>query len=178
MKKLFTLIAVFTLVSATFISCEKDYDASATNSITITGTFQVGDKTYNSPTFDLGNPDNHNAWVRNPIKVDPSVIRAFFKDEIMNIGDGYSLYYVLRIYDDQLGMGEGEIDFAISYMDQNSVYFVSSEFSVNVTSIGEIGGYIEGTYEGVLYPTAKDAGGFPVKGKFKVKRVPVPEPEK
>lgn len=175
MKKLFTLIAVFVLVSATFVSCEKDDDESASNTITITGTFEVGDKTYTNPTFDLGSPENNNAWVRN----DLSVIRAFLKDEIMVIGGGYSLYYVLRIYDEQLGMGEGEIDFAISSADQSSIYFTSNEFSVNVTSIGEVGGYIEGTYEGVLYPpTAKNADGFPVKGKFKVKRVPEPEPVK
>ena len=179
MKKLFTLIAVFALVSVSFISCEKDDEESASNTLTITGTFHVGDKTYTNPTFNLGNPDNHNAWVQNPLKADVTCIRAYLKNEIMDIGGGYTLYYVLRIYDYQEGETGGELDFAISSTDQSSVYFSSNEFSVNVTSIGEIGGYIEGTYEGVLYQTvAKSAGGLPVKGNFKVKRVPVPEPEK
>lgn len=177
MKKLFTLIAVFALVGTSFISCEKD-DESASNTITITGTFGVGDKTYTNPTFDLGSPEDHIAWIQaTPMKNgSANMIKVYLKDEIINIGGEYNLYYRLRIYNDQPGEADGEINVEIfTYEEKSSVYFGSDEFSVNLTSIGEVGGYIEGTYEGVLYMMSKDVEGFPVKGKFKVKRVPVPE---
>lgn len=181
MKKLFTLIAMFALVGATFVSCEKD-DESASNTITITGTFEVGDKTYTNPTFDLGSPEDHIAWTQatTPMKNgSANMIKVYLKDEIINIGGVYNLYYRLRIYNDQPGAADGDINVEIfTDEEKSSVYFGSDEFLVNVTSIGEVGGYIEGTYEGTLYCMNKSVEGFPVKGKFKVKRVPMPETKK
>lgn len=62
MKKLFTLIVVFALASATFVSCEKDDEESITNSITIAGTVYVGAQELTSPAFNLGNPDIHEGF--------------------------------------------------------------------------------------------------------------------
>ena len=58
MKKLHSLVVMFALVGTTFVSCEKD-DEAAANSMTIIGTFQVGENQYTNPTFNLGNPDDH-----------------------------------------------------------------------------------------------------------------------
>lgn len=171
MKKLLTLIAMFTLVGATFVSCEKDDEESLSNYIKITGEFTVGDKTYTNPTFDLGEPDLHTAYLSpmfektNMIKVEPI--------EEFDLGNNIMLDYDYYIYGETLGEQESSAYISI-YLPREKAdgfWIYSNDIFTKITKVDEVGGYIEGEYEGTFYPETKDVEGYPVKGKFKVKRI-------
>lgn len=170
MKKLLTLISVFAFVSAIFVACEKDSEGSASNTITITGSFDVVDKTYTNPTFDLGGSDNYVGFAIVTKNAFLSDIRIECLEDI-NLGSGYMLNYYLNLYQVSKGESIGSLGIEVSKED-GYVYLYNEQIPVNVTKMGEIGDYIEGNYEGTLYFGSKET--LTVKGKFKVKHIEPP----
>lgn len=167
MKKFFALIAVFALVVATFVSCEKDNEESLPNYITINGDIVVSETlTYSNPTFDLGSPDDHFGRYESSLSSDKSILIGF-KNGNSDIGDGYLLEYYVRLFPDQKSASLGQISIEIYKEGESGIGFGSQEINANIISIGEVGGYIEGTYQGIIYP--KKGDGYTVKGKFKVR---------
>jgi len=179
MKKIITLFAMFALVGATFVSCEKDDEAVA-NSMTITGTFQIGENQYVNPTFNLGNPDEHEGYLVSFIgkKVDNGMII----EPIMDIDLGNNLYanYEMEIHTAQPGTTTMYCNVSIyqGLVDKKTIadfYVVSQDADVTVSKVGAVGEYIEGTYEGDFYePTKNEIPPFHIKGSFKVKRIETP----
>lgn len=177
MKKLLTLIAIFAIVGATLVSCEKEDEESLSNYIKITGEFTVGEKTYTNPTFDLGEPDLHIAYLSpmfqktNMIKVEPF--------EAFDLGNNIILDYDYYIYGEAVGEFESNANIAIYIPEKVSYGFwiYCSDLTTKITKVGEVGGYIEGEYEGTFYPDKKSVEGYPVKGKFKVKRIADEQPQ-
>ncbi len=181
MKKLLSLFFVLAVVGTTFVSCDKDDDETpVTNSVTITGTFTVGDKTYTSPTFDLGSPENHKGYIEEMItkgekRVSPLVISQV--DDSISLGEGYSIRYKFFINSIVVGQTNGYARIVVYDKAENEAYLTSSECAFNITAIGNVGEYIEGTYEGTFaeLEPLKGSVTYPVKGIFKVKRVEAPD---
>ncbi len=179
MKKLHSLVVMFALVGTTFVSCEKD-DEAAANSMTIIGTFQVGENQYTNPTFNLGNPDDHEGYLVSFIG--KKVENGMIIEPIMNIDLGNNLYanYEMEIYTAQPGTSTMYCNVSIyeGMVDKKYIadfYLVSQDADVTVTKVGAVGDYIEGTYEGDFYePTKKEIPPFHIKGNFKVKRIEAP----
>ncbi|HSA05185.1 MAG TPA: hypothetical protein P5145_06315 [Tenuifilaceae bacterium] len=184
MKKLLTLFAVFALVGITFVACEKDDEESASNSITITGTFNVGEKEFTNPTFNLGEPDEHQGYtvtfieknVYNGIIIEPT--------DLISLGNNLYLYYKMEIYTAQPGTTTMYCNVSIyeGFIDKKFIadfYVVSQDANVTINKVGALGEYIEGTYEGDFYvPTKAELPPYQIKGKFKVKRIAQPVPVK
>jgi len=177
MKKLVSAIAVLAVVSALFISCEKD-EESLSNSVTIEGTFTIGEKTYTNPTFNLGEPEAHVGYLVNyGIAKEYNGIYIGHEENV-DLGDNVELEYYFQIYSAQVGESTMYSEFEI-YLNlpvkESGLYIYSGNASVNVTKIDEVGGYIEGTYEGDFYYDKKGSEApFYLKGKFKVKRTNAP----
>ncbi|HSA05184.1 MAG TPA: hypothetical protein P5145_06310 [Tenuifilaceae bacterium] len=179
MKKLFTLITVLALVSATFVSCEKDDSEPASNSITITGTFNVGEKEFTNPTFNLGSAEDHEGFLTSYDVLKAANGIKIYAPMDIDLGNNLNLYYEMEIYTAQTGTANMFCNVGI--YEQGTVnkvggfYLSCSQGSVTVSKIGEVGGYIEGTYEGDFYEGDKgEVAPYHVKGKFKVKRVDEP----
>ncbi len=178
MKKLFPLIVVFALVGATFVSCEKDDEESTSNAITITGTFNVGEKAFNNPTFNLGNPDGFEGFLTSYDVKEANGIKIYAPIDI-DLGNNIYMYFEMEIYTAQpstttmftnVFIHEGLITKKI-----NGFSLSCSQGSVTINKVGAVGEYIEGTYEGDFYETLKkDIPPYHVSGKFKVKCVSEP----
>lgn len=169
MKKFIALIAMFALVGTTFVSCNKDEEESLPNYITINGDIVVNETlTYFSPTFNLGDPDDHFGQYEYSLSSDNSILIGF-KNGNFSIGDGYLLEYNLRLFPDQKSASLGQISIEIYKEGESGIGLGSQEIEVKIISIGEVGEYIEGTYQGVIYPKKSD--GYSVQGRFKVKHI-------
>jgi hypothetical protein len=174
MKKLITLIAAFVLVGTSIVSCEKDDSESASNSITIKGTFTAGDKTYENPTFNLGDPSDHIGFIQTNIPVKANRIYVGPK-EPFDVGDGNFLNYESYINGDAPGTYESDAYVSVYIPNGKSgIWLYSSNLTSTVTKVDEVGEYIEGYYEGTFYQETKSAGSYTVKGKFKVLRIEYP----
>jgi len=176
MKKTFVLIAVFALAVSVFVSCEKS-DESSSNSITITGTFTVGDKTYENPTFDLGDPTAHIGYIQIQVPLKSNRIYVGPK-EPFDVGNGIFLNYEYYINGDAPGTYESDAYVSVYIPNGKSgIWLYSSDLTSTVTKVEAVGGYIEGYYEGTFYPDKKTVEGYTVAGKFKVKRVEYQTPQ-
>lgn len=169
-----------TIFSAIFISCSKDDEnASPSNSITIQGEFTVGDKTFTNPTFDLGTPDDLTAYLANYGKSE-TYNTIVIDNEDVDLGDNFAMNYDIDIYSDTVGSDFSMSAYIAIYENimakQGGLYIYSSGAKAKITKVGEVGGYIEGTFEGDFYydKKAPEPAPFYVKGKFKVKRVEQP----
>ncbi len=174
MKKLITLFTVFVLVGITVVSCEKDDSESASNSIKITGTFTVGDKTYENPTFDLGDPTAHIGYIQiqEPLKSNRIYVGP---KEPFDVGNGIFLNYESYINGDAPGTYESDAYVSVYIPNGKSgIWLYSSDLTSTITKVDEVGGYIEGYYEGTFYQESKLTGSYTVKGKFKVLRIEYP----
>lgn len=171
MKKLLALIAAFLFVGITIVSCDKDESESASNSITITGNFEVGNKTYEDPTFILGNSDDNIGWFQPNIKKGDSIIVIGAVSEI-DLGNNIALYYDYTIYGDTPGEFQSSAHIAI-YLNESktSLSIFCDNLTITLTKVGTVGGYIEGFYEGNFQPEVKKAETYAVKGNFRVRRV-------
>jgi len=177
MKKLLTLIAMFALVGTTFVACEKD-DESASNTITITGTVNVGQKELIDPSFNLGDPENHVGFLTTFDKAEANAM-IIEPADFISLGDNLYLDYEMEIRSAEVGQTtmycNVSIYEGIPYDKSYNFYVYSSEVAVNITKVGDVGEYIEGTYEGEFgVPTKTEIPTYQIKGKFKVKRI-VPE---
>ena len=169
MNKLPVLIVLLVLAGATFVSCKKD-DASASNSVTISGSFDVGEKTFNNPTFDLGSPNDHIGYftpmigkTENMIVVEPS--------SQLELGNNIVLDYELDIYRVTPGEVASYARLAVFLPEKNSgLWIYCNNVAVTLTKVGAVGDYIEGKYEGTFLLDKKEEIHF-VKGYFKVKHV-------
>jgi len=178
MKKLFSVMLALAIFSAIFISCSKDDEnASPSNSITITGEFIIGEKTYTNPTFDLGEPELHEGYVRpnyQNLKVPvPNMIEIEPFDQF-DLGNNTVLDYGYSIYSDAPGTdlpSSAHIEVYLNVAKESGIWLYCDNLLTTVTKVGDVGGYIEGTYEGTFYPSVKSEVSYPVKGKFKVKRI-------
>lgn len=179
MKKIILALAVLVSACAAIVSCSKDDEILPDNSITITGTFTVGDKTYTNPTFDLGGADEHEAYLatfqKNKQEYNTVVINNV--NEIM-LGSNNFVTYNLQIYSavpaSNVNMYAhiGVYPVGIAKVSYLSIY--GDNAKAKITKIGEVGGYIYGSYEGEFVIPGKTAGTYYVKGKFKVKRINEP----
>ncbi len=183
MKKLFTLIAMFALVGATFVSCEKDDEESITNSITIAGTVYVGAQELTSPTFNLGNSDIHEGFLATFYnKAEPNAI-IIEPADLISLGNNLYLYYEMQIYSASVGQTTMYCTVSI-YEGQpgrkvSDFYVSADDITVNLTKVGAVGDYIEGTYNGTFYiPVKSVPDSYQINGKFKVKRIAEPVPQK
>ncbi len=179
MKKLVTTIFAIALIGLVFNSCKKDDETVLDNSITIEGTFTIGDKTFTNPTFDFGTPEQNQGYLVNYIqKSEPEgYVKISSGEEDIDLGDGIYLDYDLKAY--IIAAGETSdtwIEFTFYNEQDDYLSFYSTTFTTKITKIDEVGGYIEGTYEGVVSNSLVAKGveaDYPVKGKFKVKRIAI-----
>lgn len=183
MKKLLTLIAAFALVGVTFVSCEKDDEESASNSITITGNVVIGEKEFTNPTFNLGNPDEHQGYTVTFVKKNVANGIIIEPVELISIGNNLLLGYQMEIYSAEVGQTTMYCNVSIyDGTPLNKTYGFAasaSQVTVNITKVGAVGEYIEGTYEGEFgEPTKTEIPTYQIKGKFKVKRIAQPVPVK
>lgn len=175
MRKLFTLVFAITIVGLIFNSCKKDDETVLDNSITIEGTFTVGDKTYTNPTFDLGASTDHKGF-RYPMyvkSIEPTyMIKIEPLEDVFDLGEGMLLEYDYYIYSDAVGVKtNSEVEFGVfDPLKQVGFWLYSNNVTTTVTTVDAVGGYIEGTFEGTFYVERKVETTYPVKGKFKVKR--------
>lgn len=170
MKKLLTLIAAFVLLSITLVSCQKD-DESASNSVTISGSFDVGDKTFNNPTFDLGSPNDHIGYFSPMIGKSENMIVVEPADYI-ELGNNIVLDYELYIYRTTPGDATSYANLAVFLPTKNGgLWLYCNNVAATLTKVGEVGDYIEGKYEGTFSLDKKEDITHFVKGTFKVKHV-------
>lgn len=174
MKKLLSALLVLTMISTIFISCSKDDEnTSPSNSISITGTFTVGDKTYTNPTFDLGDPSEHEGYIMpNYQKIPaPNQIKIQAAEDF-DLGNNILLDYYCYINTNTPGEASASAYIEV-YMNvaKEGLWIYCDNVTATVTKVGDVGGYIEGTYVGTFYPDKKIEVSYPVKGTFKVKRI-------
>ncbi len=172
MKKIITLFSLIGLLCIGFVSCKKDSEEVATNYVKIEGTFTIGEKEYISPTFDLGNPEDHEAQLNTVISKNTYNGITIIPAQAFDLGNDNSLMYYMEINSAEVGPAQMYCNFRInSAINKSTSLFISNdEVNVNITKIGEVGGYIEGTYESDFYLSGEKQAPFHVKGKFKVKR--------
>ncbi len=173
MKKLIYLTAFAALLITVIQSCKKDNEQEGlTNYVKIEGTFTVGEKTYVNPTFDLGNPEDHEAELYSEINKSAYDGITIIPAQEFDLGNYNFLMYYIDINSAEVGSAQMYYNIRISSTYEKAGLFISSDaVAVNITKIGEVGGYIEGTFEGDLYyAVKKQETPFHVTGKFKVKR--------
>lgn len=176
MKKFFAVAVAFFFVSTHFIGCKKDNnDAPGSNSITITGTFTVGETTFNNATFFLGDPNAHEGYVRpNYQIVRKDVLNMIEIVPVNNIdlGNNIFLSYEYYIFTDTPGSVQSELYIKVLEGDVKGNFMIACyNAPVKITKVDEVGGYIEGTFEGTFHIDKKSVDSYPVKGRFKVKRI-------
>ena len=161
MKRLLTAIFVLALIGVSINSCKKDEATASGNSVTITGTFTVGDKTFTDPTFDLGTPEQHYGYTYYNTK--PPVATAIqigSGENDIDLGENVFLYYYMDIYSAAPGTAIETYSYFEVYLDtpakSTSLSIYSYDALATVTKVDEIGGYIEGTYEGDYYYDKKN----------------------
>lgn len=167
--KIFMLIALF---SASIYSCKKD-DTTDTpsNSITIEGSFTLGDQTFTNPTFDLGTPEENVGLMITPTKQIMEGIRISPLNDSIDLGNDVLAYYTFYFPTTELGHTALNGFFEVYTKDELNYFYIYAESAVaNITKIDEVGGYIEGTYEGLFYLDKKSIDSWYLKGHFKVKR--------
>lgn len=178
MKKLLTFITVITLLGVTFVSCEKDSEVSSENFIRITGEFTVGDSTFTSPIFNLGDPTLHVGYLSPMVSKEGNMIKIE-PDSALVVDNDIMLDYDYYIYGSTTGEFASSAYIAIYVPVKTSGFWIySDDFTTTVTKVGNIGEYIEGYYEGTFFLDKKAEVSYPVKGKFKVERIDVPQPVK
>ncbi len=178
MNKVLTSAIALIFISAMFLCCKKDDNSTATNSITITGTFTIGDKTYTNPTFDIGDPNLHKGIIRPNYQVQkyPTSNMIYIEPvDIYDLGNNIALNYYYSIYSDAVGADISSSAYIGVYLNSEKgegVWLYCDNLLTTVTKVGEVDDYIEGTYEGLFTesPAKKDVVEYPVAGKFKVKR--------
>jgi len=179
MKKLYTAMLALTMVSAIFISCSKDDETPTSNSITILGEFTIGDKTFTDHTFDLGSSSELEGYLTT-INAKNSVNNAIrIENEGIDIGNNILFNFDLEVYSASVGdnismYADVQVYQNIPLKQTTSLYIYSNNATANITKVGDVGGYIEGTFEGDFNYSGKVVAPFYLKGKFKVKRVPEP----
>jgi len=178
MRKFLKALFALALVGLVFNSCKKDDETASENSITIEGTFSIGDKTFTNPTFDLGSPVNHYGHLVNLGKLNSSHAIQIRDEEPIDIDNNIELQYYLFFYGAQEGSfsGEGKIEIYIDATKQSYVILSANLINVKVIKVEEVGGYIQGTYEGTFY-NQNSEDSYPVKGVFKVMHVNGPNIE-
>ncbi len=178
MKKLLTFITVITLLGVTFVSCQKESVDSTENYIRIMGEFTVGDSTFTSPIFNLGSPALHVGYLSPMDSKEVNMIRIE-PDSALVVDNDIVLDYNYYIYGSTEGEFESSANVAIYIPAKTSGFWIySDDFTTTVTKVGNVGGYIEGNYEGTFFLDKKTEVSYPVKGKFKVERIDVPQPVK
>lgn len=162
-------------ISCHFIGCKKDVnDSYGENYITITGSFTVGEKNFKNTTFYLGDPSYHEGYIRPRILNAKHVVENMIVIEPVDnvtIGTDVFINYEYYIYRDTPGSVESEL--YINIFDSSEIgNFSISSYNVptKITKVDEVDGYIEGSFEGT-FGIDKKTGTYPVKGKFKVKRI-------
>jgi hypothetical protein len=181
MNKFIKVVYLFTLTGLSLVSCSKDENEPAFNTLDIQGEFTVGTKTFTNPSFNLGSPDSLYAYVANYGKGSEynTIVLA---NEDIDLGNNFTLDCEVEVYTNEPGT-DLSMNARVSIYENSSK---GSDFTVfsegakaTVTKVGEVGGYIEGTFEGDFYYPVKgnNDGPLQIKGKFKVKRVD-PEPTK
>jgi len=175
MKKLLSAIFALALIGIVLNSCKKDDETILDNSITIEGTFTIGEKTFTNPTFNLGEPNLHIGYIRSGFNKSGNIIIAEPFDEF-ELGDGIMMNYTYYIYNDTVGESESDVNISVYLPVKSGGLFIhSGSLVTKITHVGDVGGYIEGHYEGLFYPNVKKEESYFVKGKFKVKRIePIP----
>ena len=174
MKRLLTAIFAFALIGIVFTSCKKDDETVLDNSITIEGTFTVGDKTYTNPTFDLGLSDQYIGYTYSNTKL---LFHNTIGVEIesFDLGNNALLDYSLTINTAVAGAEEISIQANLYiYLDAaktSNFQLYSDSAKAIVTKVDDVGGYIEGTFEGDFSEPGKKTTPYHVKGKFKVKHI-------
>ncbi len=181
MKKLLTSIFAIALIGLVFNSCKKDDETVLDNSITIEGTFTIGDKTFTNPTFDLGKADEHEGYVRPNYQdlksVVPNMIKIQPIEEGIDVENDFWLEYDYYVYSDSPGTDiESEAYLSIYQpiavkSSGDGLWLYCGNLKTTITKVGEVGDYIEGTLEGTFSLSKKAETTYPVKGKFKVKRI-------
>ncbi|HSA04809.1 MAG TPA: hypothetical protein P5145_04365, partial [Tenuifilaceae bacterium] len=171
------LIAMFAIVGATFLSCQKDDEESLSNYIKITGEFSVGDKIYTNPTFDLGEPDLHKGYLSPMVSKTGNMIKVMLVDNF-ELGNDIVLYYEYYIYGETVGEFESSayVGIYLTTKGEYGTHLYCDDLTTKITKVGAVGGYIEGEYEGTFYQDKKAVEGYPIKGKFKVKRIADEQP--
>ena len=179
MKRLLTAIFVLALIGVSINSCKKDEVTASVNSVTITGTFTVGDKTYTNPTFDLGIPEQQFGYTYASLK--PPVDNTIWigtMDSDIDLGNNVFLNYYFDIYSATPGIAIEMYCYLTVYLDadvlNSHLYLWSNTALATVTKVDEVGGYIEGTYEGDFGLDKKGDAPYHLKGNFKVKRIATP----
>ena len=171
MKKLFTTIIVLTLIGASFYSCKKD-DASISNSLTITGTFTIGDKVYTNPTFNLGGPEQHMGYLNTANKASANSIHVEPWD-IVELGNNVFLNYNFEIYTAVSGPEAVEmftnLNIYLGGAKSSSLFLYSNNATAIVSKVGAVDDYIEFTFEGDFYEVIKKTVLYHINGTFKVK---------
>lgn len=178
MKKLILFLLALVTISVSFVSCEKeDEKLTGVNVVSFTGELIIGDKTYTNPTFDLGDPKEHIAYLRPQYNKNSMV--NFIKMEpwdIIYLPENLVFNYNFNINTDKVGVAESDGYIRISIDDSDEEIWLDGEFTTTITKMEEIDGYIEGTYTGTFYSYNKKEGNpITVEGAFKVKRIANPE---
>ncbi len=165
---LFNFLLCIVLISN---SCKKDDNSpDFTNSITITGTFTVGGKEYINPTFALGSASEHigyyiyNSKSATGIKLEPW--------DIVELGNNTVLNYNFDIYGTTPSSNPKELSGFLSIYqrgdDSDEFTLMNQNVSAVITKVEEVGGYIEGTYEGDFQDFSGNTT-YHIIGVFKVK---------
>lgn len=172
MKKIITLFSLIGILSIAFLGCKKDSEEGATNYVKIEGTFTVGVKEYVNPTFDFGTPEDSEAELYTAIGKKTFNGITIVPVQEFDLGDSNYLMFYIDINSAEVGPAQMYLNIRISSnYEKVGLYISSDAVDVNITKIGDVGEYIEGTYEGDLYnATKKQDLPYHVKGKFKVKR--------
>lgn len=178
MKKLLTSIFVLAFIGILLNSCKKDDENVAENTVTIQGEFTIGTKTFTNPTFDLGSPANLTAYLANYSKSSTYNTIVISNDNI-DLGNNILMDYDIDIYSVTTGRDFSMYTYIAIYDNipaKSGLYIYSYDAKATITKVGDVGGYIEGTFEGDFYLDKKlpDPAPYHVKGKFKVKRVQEP----
>lgn len=174
---------VLTMISAIFISCSKDDEnTSPSNSITIQGEFTIGTKTFTNPTFDLGSPADLTAYLGYNTKT-TEYNTIYIENEDIDLGNNIFMDYDIDIYSATTGSDFSMYVYVAIYENipaKSGLYIYSYDAKATVTKVGDVGGYIEGTFEGDFYYDKKiiEVAPFHLKGTFKVKRINEPVPMK
>jgi len=177
MKKLFAVMLALTMISTIFISCSKDENNSPSNSITIQGEFTIGTKTFTNPTFDLGSSADLTAYLANYSKSTYNTI--VISSDGIDLGNNFLMDYDIQIYSVIPGTDISMYAYVAIYENipaKSGLYIYSYDAKAKVTKVGDVGGYIEGTFEGDFYYDKKipTPAPFHLKGTFKVKRIEQP----
>lgn len=173
MKKFILNLFTLSMILVSFISCEKENEMTGVNVISFTGEFVIGNKTYTNPTFDLGDPKEHIAYLL-PQYSEKNSSSYFIKMEPWNIiylPNDIKFNYNFNIYTDKIGTAESDGYINIfSINNEDEEIWLNGSFTTTITKIEDIDGYIEGTYTGSFYPSNKKENPITIDGIFKVKR--------